>query len=708
MESLAKINEAIQGLGFSESTIDVLIFLLTIFLSFTVWILKGPIFLMLSRAFKINNPQVRRRVGIFLRDKKFVGAYSKKFSRYIKISEDEAISQYLRDWGGIILLGRGGIGKSQAACEHIRKFCRAELCKIRPRIWYVVTPDRQNLQSELQKTRIPKRVILFFDDINEYLSSGEVAKFFDYVDHYRQATEEVKLVCTCRSTKPEVDSLDDVMKLFSRLYAIRLPDWTEEQRQELASHTGVNVSEWDGTPLSAKMPSSEMLQRYLRLDDGAKIILQTLKHLSSLGLSFISVEFLESVFDKISPNKTAEALKFVNGMGFFKKCDLEIEVYKPYLDFVENPPSRIRELVKEALIDLPDGRLFYRVIASLVNFKELNAAWDLLKEQMDKSGERSTSYYWIGVIERRRSRWRQALRAFENAAKLDPDHPANWRQLISLYEKLGENELAIEAKTKVARTNRMQSPSGQMAFAIQEMKEGNDEYALELITKALESDANLQKGWGLKGQMLLHLRRNQEAETALEEAESRDPDAFVYFGLAQAQRNQKKWREALKNAKKAINIEPEIPQAWSLRGQCEKEVGILDAAQNSYREAIRLGAGVPAHFGQGLIYRQLGDVEGMIAEFEVVVRLEPRNALAWSYLGDGYAKMKQAQEAMSAYEKSVKLKQSDPSFELSYANGLGMLGRRIDAVEKLKALVKTHPDFKPASNSLAYWESKIV
>lgn len=708
MELATNLNGVVESLGLSDNSVTFLSFAVPTVAAFVAWIFRVPIGKLLGKIFHRSKLSTKPKLGIFLRDRDFVGAYNRKFTQYVSIAKDENIANSLAEWGGAILLGRGGIGKSQAACEHIRRYSRSEIRSFPPRIWHVVCPNRQDLKPEDSHSFFRRRLILFFDDINEFLAGGEISQFYAYLEHHRQKAKELKLVCTCRSTTPEVEALEPVLKLFSRLREIPLPDWTEDQRLELANRTGVNESEWDGTPLSAKMPSTEMRQRYLRLDDEGKQVIQIFKRLDRIGMNFGKETFLADVFAGLDPiPDLGKSLKILKGLGFFKRSEDEYEVYKPYLEFVDQPRSVLRDAVNKALVATDSRSLLYRAASTLVNLGDLRDARQLLEADLAANGEFAPTYYWLGVIERRSAEWKKAVEAFEKASTINPQDPATWQQLVGLYEKLGEVGLAATAKAHVASTMRRQTPGGLLALALQEVADGRDEAALEAIEQALELDETITKGWGLRGQILLRLNRNEEAEKVLKIAESRDPDAFVYYGLAQAQRNLRKWEDALDSVSKSISCDPEQAQAWSLQGQCQNELGCLGDARDSFHEAIRLGAGAPAHFGLGMTYRKLKDAKGMAAEFSMVVELQKSNALAWSYLGDAHSYLHEEERAIEAYQNGVKFGKGRATFEIAFANGLGRLGWIKEAVDKLQTIIDEDPTHAPAQNSLTYWTGKL-
>lgn len=641
------------------------------------------------------------RLGIFLRDQDFVTAYNRKFRDYIDITVDEDIATALGEWNGFLLVGRGGIGKSQAACEHIRRFCRQQGF----RLWHVIVPDRQNLVPVARKGWFRNRVILFFDDINEYLQHADSAKFFAFVEHYRLTSKEFKIVGTCRSSDREYSALDLVTKLIGRIREVNLPDWSEEQRKALAAQTGTDKASWDGTPLSAKQPSQEMALKYRSLQRTGKSVLQCMRFLEDSGLSYCTSSLLCDCLKSLNPERdVVRDIEEVTGLGFFKRSGMIYEVYRPYLDCVlEYDVKAISEVVLPALLKPGRRTEFLRVARVLSDGRDIVGASAFIRSYLANHPQDGAAHYRLGFVAGRAQDWDQAQASFETAARFDFDHPSTWKHLAYVYRRQNNHDQAAKAIATAAKINRKRPPTTLIAQAIQELAERDLDSALRTVDIALEVDPWVLKGWGLKGQILLRQKRDSDAEEALREAELRSPDAFVQFGLAQIARGRKQWPEAIAFLNTAIGRDPFLGQAYSLLGQCQQQSKDSPGAVLSYLRAIELGVGAPAHFGLGLTYKSMSDWVSMSAQFTEAVRLEPENAKAWSFLGDGLVRTNKYEDAIGAYDRSVALNSNSLHLKLAYANGLGWMGKISQAVAMLENILQVDQSFVAARKSLEFW-----
>jgi predicted O-linked N-acetylglucosamine transferase (SPINDLY family) len=155
---------------------------------------------------------------------------------------------------------------------------------------------------------------------------------------------------------------------------------------------------------------------------------------------------------------------------------------------------------------------------------------------------------------------------------------------------------------------------------------------------------------------LLHHQtgRNDLAVELISKAITIRPRAEFFINLSQAYRELGRHAERLTACQRAVQMAPNIPEAWNNLGSAYKEMNRLVEAKDAIERALKL---------------------------------RPNFTMAWNNLGNTLAMFGQAPEAEAAFRKAMA---TDPRYAEAYSNlaeMLSRLGRRDEAVAlSLKAL----------------------
>lgn len=156
--------------------------------------------------------------------------------------------------------------------------------------------------------------------------------------------------------------------------------------------------------------------------------------------------------------------------------------------------------------------------------------------------------------------------------------------------------------------------------------------------------------------------------------------------------------EALPQAEEAVRLEPRSAETWLQAGRAEEMLGRLDAAERSYREAVRLAPSLPgAHYSLGRLLITAGRKAQGEAELALHHGLYEKGlervsaadasaaefALAWATLNRG-----QAAEALRRFES---LPDTADSLR-GRAKALSRLQRHAEAVRVLERARQLAPD----------------
>jgi protein O-mannosyl-transferase len=164
------------------------------------------------------------------------------------------------------------------------------------------------------------------------------------------------------------------------------------------------------------------------------------------------------------------------------------------------------------------------------------------------------------------------------------------------------------------------------------------------------------------GEALVELNRNAEAIPHLVTAVQLSPQLYqAHYNLGKARASEGHIGPAIASFSRALNLNPASAEAYYGRGVMYERAGRSRDARNDIRESLKYGLSLPfqaeAHSNLGVLDAQVGDIIEAAAQFALAVQLQPDFA--------------------------------DAQVNLSFA--LAQLGRRDEALARLKAaLISTH------------------
>jgi serine/threonine protein kinase len=238
-----------------------------------------------------------------------------------------------------------------------------------------------------------------------------------------------------------------------------------------------------------------------------------------------------------------------------------------------------------------------------------------------------TAQQWLdeGGTFHRLQKYDEALTAYEQAIRLDPNNAAAYNYKGVALHNLKRYDEALVAYERAIRLN------------------PNDGFA------AL--------AYNNKGVTLHNLKRYDEALVAYEQAIRLDPnDAFAYHYKGVALDELKRYEEALAALDQAIRLDPNSATAYENKGFALMNLKRYEEALVALDQAIRLDPNSAiAYDNKGWALSALKRYEEALATCEQAIRLDPNFAKAYDRKGWILSALKRNVEAKQAYEKALQL-----------------------------------------------------
>jgi tetratricopeptide (TPR) repeat protein len=154
--------------------------------------------------------------------------------------------------------------------------------------------------------------------------------------------------------------------------------------------------------------------------------------------------------------------------------------------------------------------------------------------------------------------------------------------------------------------------------------------------------------------------------------------------------------KAIEDCSKAIQIDPNIPDAYSNRGHAYFAKGQYDRAIDDLNEAVRLSPDdAEVLNNRGLAYSDSGRYDRAIDDFDHAIRLSPKLTPAFYNRGNAYRRKGQYDRSIEDYDSAVRL---DANYTEAFFNrGIswerkGDLQRALADFNKVSEIAPSDPD----------------
>jgi tetratricopeptide (TPR) repeat protein len=350
--------------------------------------------------------------------------------------------------------------------------------------------------------------------------------------------------------------------------------------------------------------------------------------------------------------------------------------------------------------------------------------------------------YLISAIELQvMKNYPDAIKAYENLAKVSPDNSDVRAALAKLYEDSGDLAKARDYYQKILSANPKDIEAILNIGRVQK-KSGDPQASLETLNRAyslaVQVDNHEQKATSLHLMAVAYrmlskpeevLRNEQEALVIWRRIGQKSGLAFSLNEMARAQATLGKNKDAMTNFQEALQIRREIGDKRGLgdtlidMGNLAADRGDHDGALKMYKEALELERDIGNESLQaiclnniGIVYSEKSQYEDALTYLQQVLQLREKAKVpqdivdALHNLGQALASMGQYDQAITYYMRALDIRRTinDPHGAALESYGLGAVfdyqGRFGAAVNAKQDALKAFRDLKERT----FWMAEIV
>jgi len=166
-----------------------------------------------------------------------------------------------------------------------------------------------------------------------------------------------------------------------------------------------------------------------------------------------------------------------------------------------------------------------------------------------------------------------------------------------------------------------------------------------------------------------------------------------------------RYDEALARVERAIELKPDNPRNYLLRGHIHRKMRRFDAATADYAKAVELSPENPrARAFLGSLQQMTGDLSGARENLKYALKLDMHNVEARISLGKIFEKGHAWKASRREYEKCV---ETNPSDERGYV-ALAVLLIKREHEEEAKTLLERALEINPAFSETLFWLATLT
>ncbi len=387
------------------------------------------------------------------------------------------------------------------------------------------------------------------------------------------------------------------------------------------------------------------------------------------------------------------------------------------------------ELARAASGHIKEAKALLRMRASRrEQWEELfEKASAIADSALAKHPNLAASHAILGEIREAQGRWKEAIESFDRAVALDPSLADAWRRRGLCWLEVFAEEVMLSlaargsvwviSETTDARRKR-EGPSREAALesfrtharlaglkpgagleercmaATISMSEGRYAEAEQAFDRLIEEVRTEDRLWILKA-AAQHAQGKYDAALATTSTLIDDVlphDSRAHLMRAWTQSRLGKWGETLKDADRAVRLDPRSSKAYLLRAMARGTLLDVTGALKDIDKVIELDPKNPYSYTvRGRAAGRVGNWARAVEDCTRAIDLNPNHVNAWLLRAEGRTQLGDAKGALEDLEQSLEIDPDEEGIWL-YLNGRVKLGDS-DTVRILDELIRRKPGF---------------
>ncbi|MGL6280878.1 MAG: tetratricopeptide repeat protein, partial [Microcoleaceae cyanobacterium] len=250
--------------------------------------------------------------------------------------------------------------------------------------------------------------------------------------------------------------------------------------------------------------------------------------------------------------------------------------------------------------------------------------------------------------------------------EINPDQPAGYKLLASIYRRQNQVDLAIQSWKKAAELYLKLADKENCRFCLEQIKALSVKpFQNQVSGQNIPNQPNIPNTQPLitvEKYLLGILRKFDRGDRTgaifdlnwLLKADPQDGQAYCYRGILQNKQGDN-WA-ALQDLTRALQLNSHNVIAYRYRGTVRSQLGDLAGAIADLDTAINLQPEQPSlYVNRGNIYREAGNIELGFADYQKAIALNPDEGFAYYNRAIFYARLEEINRAIADYQTAIRI-----------------------------------------------------
>ena len=191
---------------------------------------------------------------------------------------------------------------------------------------------------------------------------------------------------------------------------------------------------------------------------------------------------------------------------------------------------RLHEVAHDLIECRPQAEYGYRMAGeSFLMRKEIDRAIEMMRKAVEADPEYDFALYRLGVLLRVKGKTSEAERIIQRAIELEPEYATYWVELGEIARSQDDSDGAARYANRALALDADNIGARQLlARSLEDGGPKNYEQRLEILDQALQDDPEDADVWDDRAELLLLMKRYEEAEDSARQALMLDPQNGWY------------------------------------------------------------------------------------------------------------------------------------------------------------------------------------